>query len=77
MPSTPYSPYARYALRDDQAPTGDLRREEFESEVSARWFTPQIDRKLLKQLMKQEEQKQEGNTVRRKNVLIARQLSSI
>jgi fatty acid desaturase len=48
----PKPTYFRYALRDDQAPTGDLRREEFESEVSARWFTPQVDRKLMKQLMK-------------------------
>jgi fatty acid desaturase len=45
-------PYARYALRHDQAPDGDLRREEFESEVSSKWFTPQIDRKLVKSLMK-------------------------
>src|SRR5882762_270824 len=45
-------PYARYALRHDQAPVGDLRREEFESEVSSKWFTPQVDRKLVKSLMK-------------------------
>ncbi|MEY2894101.1 MAG: hypothetical protein RJA98_4009 [Pseudomonadota bacterium] len=44
--------YARYALRDDAAPQGDLRREEFENEVSAEWFTPKVDRKLLKSLMK-------------------------
>ena len=45
-------PYARYDLKSDHAPAGDLRRAEFESEVSAQWFTPQIDRKLLKSLMK-------------------------
>jgi fatty acid desaturase len=45
-------PYARYALRDDKAPTGDLRREEFAGEVNALWFTPQVDRKLMKALMK-------------------------
>src|ERR1700731_2916361 len=45
-------PYARYALRNDRAPEGDLRREEFESEVSSQWFTPQADRKLVKSLMK-------------------------
>jgi fatty acid desaturase len=44
--------YARYALRDDSAPAGDLRREEFETEVSAQWFTPQVDRKLMKSLIK-------------------------
>ncbi|MEY4882731.1 MAG: hypothetical protein RIS34_585 [Pseudomonadota bacterium] len=44
--------YARYALRDDKLPLGDLRREEFEGEVNAVWFTPRIDRKQLKALMK-------------------------
>jgi fatty acid desaturase len=44
--------YARYALRNDHAPEGDLRRDEFESEVSERWHTPHIDRRLLKSLMK-------------------------
>jgi fatty acid desaturase len=45
-------PYARYALRDDRAPAGDLRRDEFEGEVNALWFTPQVDRKAMKALMK-------------------------
>jgi fatty acid desaturase len=45
-------PYARYALRNGQAPTGDLRRDEVEGEVNAQWFTPEIDRKLMKSLMK-------------------------
>jgi fatty acid desaturase len=42
----------RYALRDDKTPDGDLRREEFGAEVSNEWFTPKVDRKLMKQLMK-------------------------
>jgi fatty acid desaturase len=52
MPSTSSSPFNRYALQGDTTTTGDLRREAFETEVSARWFTPQLDRKLMKQLMK-------------------------
>jgi fatty acid desaturase len=45
-------PHARYALRDDRAPDGDLRRDGFEAEVAASWFVPAVDRKLLKSLMK-------------------------
>lgn len=45
-------PCDRYALRDDRAPTGDLRRDEFEGEVNALWFTPRIDKRLMKALMK-------------------------
>ena len=45
-------PHARYALHDDGAPVGDLRRDEFEGEVAAAWFMPQIDRKLMRSLMK-------------------------
>jgi fatty acid desaturase len=52
MPSTSSNPFNRYALQGDTTTTGDLRREAFETEVSARWFTPQVDRKLMKQLMK-------------------------
>lgn len=44
--------YERYELRDDKPPVGDLRREEFEGEVNAVWFTPKVDKKLMKSLMK-------------------------
>jgi fatty acid desaturase len=45
-------PHARYALREDRAPQADLRDDGFENEVNTQWFTAQIDRKLMKNLMK-------------------------
>ncbi len=45
-------PYARYTLRGEADTAGDLTRDSFEGRVSEEWFTPKIDRKLLKQLMK-------------------------
>jgi fatty acid desaturase len=45
-------PHARYALRGAADADGDLRQQNFESQVSSAWFTPAVDRKLLKQLMK-------------------------
>ncbi|MGU7775142.1 fatty acid desaturase [Burkholderia sp. MR1-5-21] len=45
-------PYARYTLRGDEVMAGDLTEENFESRVSQTWFTPTIERKRLKELMR-------------------------
>lgn len=45
-------PYARYALRGNTTTSGDLTQDNFDTQVSSQWFTPAVDRKFLKQLMK-------------------------
>ena len=54
-------PHARYALRGADDADGDLREDRFEDQVSRQWFTPQIDRKLLKTLMKRSDWPALGN----------------
>jgi fatty acid desaturase len=48
--------YGRYALRGEVDAIDDLRGDGFEGRVSTEWFTPAIDRKLLKGLMKRSDQ---------------------
>jgi fatty acid desaturase len=45
-------PYARYKLRGEADSSEGITQDDFDARVSAQWFTPAIDRKLLKQLMK-------------------------
>ncbi len=48
--------HARYTLRGEVDAANDLRNDDFEARVNTRWFTPEVDRKLLKNLMKRSDQ---------------------
>lgn len=41
-----------YALRGEATAQSDLQNQQFDTQVSDIWFTPKVDRKLLKSLMK-------------------------